>query len=182
MVSLAACPAVRLLAQSVVATRVGDNVTVRGPGLGFIKGETLARLKDGRTVRVEVEMAVLPKPGERAAAETRQTFVVSYDLWEERFAVTQVVTPPKSISYQTTGSAEAWCLEQLAIPVGAIGPLAHDLPFWVRLGYRVLDADSPPATDGGDFSLRGLIDALSKRRKVDAALHAIEAGPFRLPR
>jgi len=180
LLALAACPAVQLFAQAVSAIRVGDNVVVRGAGLGFIKGETLVRLKDGRTVRVDVEMAVLPKPGEVAAAETRQTFVLSYDLWEERFAVKQLVTPPKSIAYQTASGAEIWCLEQLAIPVNAIGQLGRDLPFWVRLGYRVLDTDSAPAGDSGDFSLRGLIDALSKRRKIDAALHAIEAGPFRI--
>jgi len=179
VLSLAACPAVQLLAQSVSAIRVGDNVVVRGAGLGFIKGETLLRLKDGRTVRVDLDMAVLPKPGEAAAAETTQAFVLSYDLWEERFAVKQVNPPARSIAYQTTSGAETWCLEQLAIPVAAIGPLGHDLPFWVRLGYRVLDADSAPPADG-DFSLRGLIDALSRRRKADAALHAIEAGPFRI--
>jgi hypothetical protein len=173
--------AIRLSAQAVTVTRVGDAVTVHAPGIGFMKGETLVRLKDGRSVRVDLDLAVLPRPAEAATAQARQTFVLSYDLWEERFAVTQVGPPSRSIAYLTSAGAEAWCLEQLTVPVSALGRLGRDLPFWVRLGYRVLDADSAPPADGsGDFTLRGMIDALSRRRKAEAASHSIEAGPFRL--
>ena len=172
---------VRLWAQAVTVTRVGDALTVHAPGIGFIKSETLVRLKDGRSVRVDLDLAVLPRPGEAAAAQARQTFILSYDLWEERFAVTQVGPPSRSIAYLTSPGAEAWCLEQLTVPVSALGRLGRELPFWVRLGYRVLDADSaPPADGGGDFTLRGMIDALSRRRRAEASSHSIEAGPFRL--
>ena len=180
-ITLLAWPALRLTAQSVTVTRAGDAVVVRAPGFGFIKGETLVRLKDGRSVRVDLDLAVLPRPGEPAAAQARQTFVLSYDLWEERFAVTQVGPPSRSIAYLTSAGAEAWCLEQLTVPVSALGRLGRDLPFWLRLDYRVLDVDSAPPADGsGDFTLRGMIDALSRRRKAEAASHSIEAGPFRL--
>jgi hypothetical protein len=143
VLSIAACPAVQLLAQSVSAIRVGDNVVVRGPGLGFIKGETLARLKDGRTVRVDVEMAVLPKPAEAAAAETRQTFVLSYDLWEERFAVKQVVTPPKSLCQTASGArhgaSNSWRFRSARSAARSRPPLLG------AIGHRVLDTDSAPA-------------------------------------
>lgn len=180
-ITVIACAAVRLPAQSVTVTRVGEAVAVRAPGFSFIKGETLLRLKDGRSVRVDLDLDVLPRPGEPAATQARQAYVLSYDLWEERFAVTQVGPPSRSIAYLTSAGAEAWCLEQLTVPVSALGRLGRDLPFWVRLGYRVLDADSvPPSDGGGDFTLRGMIDALSRRRKADASSHSIEAGPFRL--
>jgi hypothetical protein len=167
-------------AESVTVARAGNAVTVRAPGLGFIKGEPLVRLKDGQSVRVTLELDVLPGPGGPVAAQGRQTYVLSYDLWEERFAVTQVGAPSRSISYLTSAGAETWCLEQLTVPVIALGRLGRDLPFWIRLTYRVLTVESAPAQDGGDFSLRGLIDALSRRRKTDALTHSIEAGPFRL--
>jgi hypothetical protein len=76
--------------QSATVSTVGANLHVRAPGFGFIKGEPLVRLKDGRSVRVDLELAVLAKPSAAAAAQSRQTFVLSYDLWEERFAVTQM--------------------------------------------------------------------------------------------
>jgi len=181
LLSLLGGLAVQVVAQAVSVTRVGEVVTVHAPAIGFIKGETLVRLKDGRSVRVDLDLEVLPSAGAPATTQVRQTFVLSYDLWEERFAVTQVGPPPRSIAYLTSAAAEAWCVEQLTVPVSALGRLGRDLPFWVRLGYRVLETDStPPPDGGGDFTLRGMIEALSRKRKADASSHSIEAGPFRL--
>jgi hypothetical protein len=86
----------------------------------------------------------------------------------------------QSISHLALSAAEAWCIEQLGIPLHALSASARDLPFWVRLEYRILDGDS--TTDAGDtgYTLQALIDAFSRRRKTDSAPRAIEAGPFRL--
>jgi hypothetical protein len=171
-----------VLAQSVHVARIGEGIAVRAPEFDFITGEPLTRLKHGRSVRVDLELDVLPGPGGAAAAQGRQTYVLSYDLWEERFAVTQVGTPPRSSAYLTSAGAEDWCLERLTVPVSALGRLGRELPFWIRLGYRVLDADGGHgAEDGGEFTLRGLVDALSRRRRNAPLTHSIEAGPFRLP-
>ena len=62
---------------------------VRAPGFGFIKGTPLARLKNGRAVRFDFVLNLLGQPTSDSFAETRQSCVVSYDLWEERFAVTR---------------------------------------------------------------------------------------------
>ena len=169
-------------AQSVTVSRSGDAVAVQAPGLGFIKGEALARLKDGRTVRVDLDLTVLPGPGGAATARSRQAYVLSYDLWEERFAVTLAGPPPKSVAYLTANAAEAWCLDQLKVPVSALGAL-RDAPFWIRLEYRILDGDGGAgrAEEGSGLSLKGLIDAFSKKAKTATPLtHAVEAGPFRL--
>ena len=58
--TLFAWAAVNLGAQAVTVTRVADAVAVRAPAFTFIKGEPLVRLKDGRSVRVELDLAVLP--------------------------------------------------------------------------------------------------------------------------
>jgi hypothetical protein len=173
--------ATSLGAQAVTVSRVADAVVVRAPTFSFIKGEPLVRLKDGRSVRVDLDLAVLPRPGDRPAARSRQTFVLSYDLWEERFAVTLVGTASKSAAYLTSAAAEAWCLEQVTVPVAALGRLGRDQPFWIRLEYRILNDDPPKAADDdGGFNLRVLIDALSARRQAAGLTHAVEAGPFRL--
>ena len=168
-------------AQAVSVSRTGDAVTVKAPGFSFIKGEPLSRLKDGRSVRVDLDMAILPKAGAAGVAQARQSFILSYDLWEERFAVTLVGTPSKSAAYLTSVAAEAWCIDQLTVSVNALGSLAKDVPFWVRLEYRILDGDAVPAADNsGGYTLQSLIESLSRRRKAQEWTHSTEAGPFRL--
>jgi hypothetical protein len=180
-IALVALCAIGLGAQAVTVTRVADAIVVRAPTFAFIKGEPLVRLKEGRSVRVELHLSVLPRPGAAAVTQIQQEFVLSYDLWEERFAVTRVGPPSTAAAYLTSGAAEAWCLEQLALPVAALGSLARDTPFWIRLEYRVLDgATTPVNSDASGFTLRSLIDALSARRQAAALTDAIEAGPFRL--
>jgi hypothetical protein len=168
-----------LSSQSVTVSTAGSAVRVQAPGFRFIDGESLTRLKDGQSVRVELVLAVLGKPGADLAAERRQTFVVSYDLWEERFAVTTVDASPRAMSHLSAAAAEAWCIQQLEIPVSALGPLARNLPFWIRLESRVLTGGVDRDDEAG-LTLRSLIDALSRRGKTGEAPRSIEAGPFRV--
>jgi hypothetical protein len=155
---------------------------VRAPSLTFIKGKALDRLEAGGSVRFDLALAVLSKPDGPVVVETRQSFNVSYDLWEERFAVVRIGTPPSSISHLTASDAEQWCLTRLTVapaPLERRGPQAE---FWIRLAYRVQNGAGAPGADAGDkFSLRGLIDALSRRRGGDEETEALmHGGPFRL--
>ena len=176
---LAACT-VTIRAQPPSVTIVNDVVHLRAPGFRFIRGEALTRLKDGRSVRVDFDLALLPKPGAGPAARAQQRFVVSYDLWEERFAVTQTGSPSRSVSHLTTGDAEAWCLERMTVPLPAtIGP-GRDTPFWVRLEYRMQDdGGAPTSSDDSAYTLRGLVERLSRSSRVREWTDTIEAGPFR---
>jgi hypothetical protein len=107
--------------------------------------------------------------------------VLSYDLWEERFAATLVGATSRTASYLSSSAAEAWCFEQLTVPLSALGSLSQNREFWVRLEYRILDSDAPPAADDGTgYTLQTLIEMLSRKRKANEWTHAIEAGPFRL--
>ena len=181
LLALLTWPAARSSAQTLTVDAVGDVLRIRAPGFSFLKGDPLARLKDGRSVRVELAAMVLPAPGKSPAATTRRIFALSYDLWEERFAVTAVDKRSQSVSHLMAAAAEAWCVEQLSTPLSALGPLGRDLPFWIRLEYRILEADGTSDPSESGYTLQGLIDTLSRRRKTDSSLHALEAGPFRLP-
>ena len=178
-VATLAWPAARVSSQSLTVTTVSGTVRVQAPGLRFIDGEPLARLKDGQSVRVDLELSVLAGPGATAAAQRKQTCALSYDLWEERFAVTVPDVPSRSISHLTPRAAEAWCVQQLAVPLSALGPLGRNVPFWIRLEYRVANGTSAEREEGG-FTLRGLIDIFSRRSKTGEVSHSIEAGPFRV--
>ena len=181
LLALVASAPMRVSAQTVTVDTVGDALRIHAPGFSFLKGESLARLKDGRSVRVELVAAVLSAPGKSAAATTRRIFALSYDLWEERFAVTTVEKRAESVSHLALAAADEWCVEQLTIPIKALGSLGRDLPFWVRLEYRILDEEGTSDPADTRYTLGGLIDALSRRRKTDSSTHALESGPFRLP-
>jgi hypothetical protein len=177
---LCAWSVVPSLAQTLTVETVGDALKIRGTGFSLLQGEPLTRLHDGRTVRLELTAMVLPAPGGSATVTARRLFALSYDLWEERFAVTTVEKAPRAASHLTRTAAEAWCLEQLAIPLTALGPLGRDAPFWIRLEYRMLDAGGAAEQADSGYTLQALIDALSRRRKTSASTTAIESGPFRL--
>ena len=180
LLALLAWPASVSWAQAVTVDTVGTTVKIRAPGFSFLTGDPLARLKEGRSVRVELAAMVLPGPGKPAAATTRRTFALSYDIWEDRFAVAPVDARAAPVSHLTRAAAEAWCVEQLAVPAAALGAPGRDLPFWIRLEYRVLPADVPAAAEDAGYTLQALIDALSRRRRTESSPHALEAGPFRL--
>ena len=181
MLALLPWPTVPVSAQALAVDAVGDALKIRAPGFSFLKGDPLARLKDGRAVRVELAALVLAGPGKSPTAATRRIYSLSYDLWEERFAVTAVDAQPQSVSHLTLAAAEAWCVEQLTIPLRAFGTLGRDLPFWIRLEYRMLDGDASPDPADTGYTLQALIEALSRRRKTESAPPPLEGGPFRLP-
>jgi hypothetical protein len=183
LLALLTWPAVRTSAQTLTVDTAGDALKISAAGFSFLKGDPLTRLKDGRSVRVELAAMVLAAPGKTPAVTTRRIFALSYDLWEERFAVTALdnAAPSQSVSHLALAAAEAWCVEQLVIPLRSLGALGRDLPFWVRLEYRILDGDSSSDPEGSGYTLQALIDALSRRRKTEPSPHSVESGPFRLP-
>jgi hypothetical protein len=169
----------RLGSQSMTVTTTGGEVRVQAPGFRFITGEPLARLKDGLTVRVELDIRVIAGPGAAtAAAHSRQVFVLSYDLWEERFAAAVSGTGSRSVSHLTAAAAEAWCIQQLSVPVSGLGALGGQ-PFWIRLESRILNGTNDGREDEG-LTLKGIIDTLSRRQASEKAPHSAEGGPFRV--
>jgi hypothetical protein len=176
MVMMFASLEARLASQSMTVSTKDGVVRVQAPGFGFLSGQTLTRLKDGLTVRVELAMRALAEPGAaNAAAQARQTYILSYDLWEERFAATVSGGGTRSVSHLTAAAAEAWCIEQLAVPVTGLGPLRTQ-PFWIRLEAQMINGEST-ARDSGGLTLKGIIDTLS-RKAGDKTSHSIEGGPF----
>ena len=178
MVVMLASLDARLGSQSMTATTTGGQVRVQAPGFRFLSGQTLTRLKDGLTVRVEVAMRVLGAPGAtNAAAQTRQTFILSYDLWEERFAATVAGSGSRSVSHLTAAAAEAWCVEQLSVPVSGLGSLRAQ-PFWIRLEAQMINGERA-ARESEGLTLNGIIDTLS-RKAGDKTSRSIEGGPFKV--
>lgn len=176
VLAVLAWPDIVASAQTLTVDTAGDALRIRVVGFSFLKGDPLARLKDGRSVRVELAAMVLPGAGKPAAATIRRIFALSYDLWEERFAVMMMGPRSQSVSHLASAAVEAWCIQQLAIPLTA---LSRDAPFWIRLEYRILEGDAASDSPDSGYTLQALIDLLSRRRQAVAAEHTLEAGPFK---
>lgn len=148
----------------------------------LIEGDVLERLRAGRSVEVEFAVSVLSGRDGRLAAETRQTFRLSYDLWEERFAATRIDKPPRSVSHLTARDLEVWCLDNLTISRAAVEKtLGQDRRFWIKIEHKALDDGSDAsADDDGPFTLRTLVDALSRKAGSSGRPRVLEAGPFSL--
>ena len=169
-----------LAAQSLTVSAAGDALRVRARNFTFLEGPMLTRLKEGRSVRVDFELTVLSQPEGPILKQAVQGFTLSFDLWEERFAVSRAGSPPRSISHLRANDAENWCLENLTMSVSSLG-IGRDTPFWLRLVYRVQDL-APVAEDASErYTLRALIDRLSRRREEADLAKSVSGGPFRLP-
>ena len=179
LICFAALLTVSLAAQSITVSTTGGAVRVRS-AFGFIEGELLDRLRDGRSIRLDFELTVSRQRTEAPIAQVKQSFNLSFDLWEERIAVTRLGAPPRSVSHLRPRDAEAWCFDNLLVPRADLGTLANDAPFWIRLSYTVPDATASDSDADDTFTLRRLIDVLSQRPRGNGLGKSIEAGPFRL--
>jgi len=167
-----------MLAQSATARIDRDQVRIAAPRVHFLVGEALSRLHDGATVRYELEIVAKTDRSGRTLARTMEQFAVSYDLWEEKFAVTKLGSSPRSISHLSSSATEAWCIDNLSIPVATIPP---NQPFWIQLEYRAGNSSaSADPTDNSGFTLTGLIDIFSRRTRSEQVHGSEEIGPLRL--
>ena len=159
----------------------GDNIHVGAPGLHFLTGKPLNRLKDAATVVFVSQITLFSDlHGTIFHRPVQERLIVSYDLWEEKFAVTvrggdSTRTAPRLLA---APQAEAWCIENLAI--SALG-LAPDRPFWVRFELTATDQkDLGTLLGDSGLSLGTLIGWFSQRHGANSPYWKREAGPLRL--
>src|SRR5689334_22402769 len=97
----------------------GDALRVAAPTLHFLSGKPLSRLQDGDAVAYLANLELLDD-NRIPLRQQRGRFVVSYALWEDRFAVTQL--SGGSVEGLTSQAAEAWCLDNLALNTAGMSP------------------------------------------------------------
>jgi hypothetical protein len=170
--------ATMLLAQSLNARIEGDQLRIVNSRVHFLVGEALTRLRDGATVKYTFQLTARADKGGRVLGRTDQQFAISYDLWEEKFAVKTTGPSTRSISHLSAAAAEAWCVEKLSMPVVA---LDGNSSFWLRLDYRAEDPTAAPdARDNSGFTLSGLVDIFSRRTRSEQLRGFDEIGPLRI--
>jgi hypothetical protein len=166
-------------AENLAVSFDGDNLRVAAPGLRFLVGKPLQRLKEAATVTYLSQLTLLSDAqGTVFKRSPIERLVVSYDLWQEKFSVTIPGGGKRSIPNATAAQAESWCLENLAISATGLPPAQ---PFWVRFDLRTSDRRDLGALVGDrGVSLGSLIDLFSRKASAGDLSWMRHDGPFRL--
>ncbi len=168
------------LAQSVSLTveRHGDYLHVAAPQLHFLSGKALEKLHNGASVAYVITLAAIAEHSHTPAFQLQARFAISFDLWEEKYSVVQTGPNGRAASRLTAPMAEAWCLENMPLPVQAVPALE---PFVIRLECSI---DEVAAGDGSKSSsmttLARLIDVFSRRSSEKPLRWEAATGPLRL--
>jgi hypothetical protein len=156
----------------------GDMLRFSAPQFHFIAGKPLEKLKNGAPVGYLWQVTVFSDAYTTAWRRVPGRFVVSYDLWEEKFSVTQLGLTSRSVSHLSARAAEAWCLENILVNSGGIDP---DKPFWIRLDMRMEDSRGAAGVVGdAGINVTRLIELFSRPAGHSNPNWSAATGPLRL--
>ena len=175
LIILAAALVSHLYAQALQPRVNGALLRVAAPQLRFLSGRILERLHNGAAVPFQFRLAATS--GGRTLEQANARFVLSYDLWEERYSIQQTDAGKRAASHLTQDAAEVWCLENLELPVSA---LAGEKTFVLKLEIRAEEAKEDPADAKPSFSMAGLIDVFSRKPREEPLRWSAISGLVRL--
>jgi hypothetical protein len=140
----------------------GDNLRVAAPGLHFLEGKLLAKLKDGDSVAYVAQLDLFDELHYPVGRARKGRFVVSYALWEEKFSVTEVGVggARRTVEGLTPAAAESWCYASLSLSTAGLAPNVY---YWLRLEMRTADARDFADESKLSLSLHDLIDFLGRK-------------------
>jgi hypothetical protein len=141
--------------------RRGTTLHVAAPHLHFLEGKPLEQLHNGASVTYVFSLTLTADRSSAPAFRLQERFIVSFDLWEEKFSVVQAGTPGRSGSHLTAAMAEAWCLDNLPVPMPA---LPAEKTFVIKLEWSVAENESENSSEiRPGLTLAGLIDVFSRK-------------------
>jgi len=173
-----------------LSLRWRDNeLHVVAPRIHFLTGKSLTSLKNGVAVPFDFQLTLWS--GNRSVVFDRvlQRFVLSYDLWEEKFAIakqrgfamrsdTRTNEARRSASGLSADAAETWCLDSISLSTAG---LAENQPIWVKLDIRGAEPkEGSPVFGESGLSIASLIELFSRPARASEQRWSLEAGPFRL--
>jgi len=159
----------------------GDDLRVSAPAkFEFLSGKPLEKLRDGATLvyLAQLSLSASSEAGTPLIRPAVNRFVVSYDVWEEKFSVTSTALDRATASHLSAAAAEGWCLDHL--PLGIDG-VPRDKPLWIKLELRAEDARDQAAVLGeSGINLTRLIEVFSNPARAQQMRWEAMGGPFLL--
>ena len=158
--------------------RSGDVIHVLAPRLHFLTGTALQRLHDGATVPFDFQLTISAGVKSNVVGRSLARYMLSYDVWEEKFKVVRLGNFDKFGSRLSATAAEAWCLQNTFLSAGA---LPTDKPLWARLEVRSVETreQASLSADQG-ITITTLIELFSRPTRSQQDRWALESAPFHL--
>jgi hypothetical protein len=159
--------------------RDGDNLRISAPQIRFLTGKSLERLKNAANVSFVSLITLSLDYAANVVSRKVDRFVLSYDLWEEKFKATRLTPPSATVERLSVPAAEAWCLDGL-VPIPSAMNAAR--PFWIKLELRAEDPKEAASIVGEPgINLTRLVEIFSRPPRNQQQQRWIEsAGPLRL--
>ena len=175
--------ALAMWAEDMVLNWRENHLEFSAPRVHFLTDKSRDRLKNAAEVPFDLRITLFSGTRSHVYRENFARFVVSYDLWEEKYSVTRTVPSRKTAAHLTELAAEAWCLQQMPMEVNG---LKGTDPLWVRLEIRAEDGkESAPLISRGNLSeaginLKPLIELFSQPARQTQHPITVDAGPMTL--
>jgi hypothetical protein len=164
--------------RSLVVERKGEELYVSAPQLHFLRGKALEMLHNGSTVTYIITLTAASEHSRKPDCMFRERFMVSYDLWEEKYSVVQGGAEGRSASRLSAAAAEAWCLENVPVPVRAV---PEQRPFVIKLECSVDESETGNGDNANSaLTLSGLIDIFSRKGSQAPLRWESSSEPLRL--
>lgn len=160
-------------AQSLSGRVDGDRLRIVVAGTRFLSGDALKKLHDGVPVSYVFRLSALTSRFGSTMAKSEYRFVISYDIFEEKFQVSRVRPTARVVAHLTAAAAEMAFIEPMELPVQSIGAGM----FWLRLEYEAVESSG---TDSPGVSIEGLVEIFSRTSTRAPIRGVLEVGPLRL--
>jgi hypothetical protein len=160
-----------------VRQAAGD-IHVTAPHAHFLTAKALERLHDGAVAQFDFQFSVAAGSKSNVVARAVERFVVSYDVWQERFSVVRLRDLHKSGARTSAIAAETWCVENIALAASLI---PSDQQLWAKLEIRSVDQkDQSSAWADAGISVTTLIEIFSRPSRPQQDHWTLETAAFRL--
>jgi hypothetical protein len=169
-------PGMTVSTQGLLPHRGAGDLHVSAPTLHFLTGKSLSRLHDGAAVPFDFQLIIASGSKDNVVARALERFIVSYDVWEEKFSVVRMRDLQRSSTRMSASSAESWCLDHIVIPAASL-PAGQQL--FARLEIRSAESKEPLAATSG-INLATLIEIFSRPSRPEQDRWSVESAPFQL--
>jgi hypothetical protein len=174
----AALVALTVSSDDLFTRRSLNDLHVVAPRLHFLTGKTLQRLHDGATAPFDFQLTISKGTKNNVIARAVERFVVSYDVWQEKFAVVRMSDFRKLGMNASSNAAELLCVDNIFVPAFKL-PAGEDL--WARLEIRTVDQknQSSPVSDAG-ISIISLVELFSRPPRPEQDRWTLETAAFHI--